>query len=52
MATVGCFSQERRRLAGFLMVLKHSLFLDPTETPHQDNEGSRLINIHCDDDLH
>lgn len=52
MASVGRSSQERRCLAGFLMVLKHSLFLDTTETPHQDNEERRLINIRCDVHLH
>lgn len=38
-------SQERRCLAGFLVVLKHILFLNTNETPHLDNECSLLSSF-------
>lgn len=49
-------NRERSWLAGFLTVLKHSLFLDANETPHLEKEDCSLsgflIHIHCDVDLH
>lgn len=49
-------NQWRSWLAGFLTVLKHSLFLDTDETAHLENGGCSLsgllISIHCDANLH
>lgn len=49
-------NHRRRWLAGFLTVLKRSLFLDTNEAAHLENEDCSLsgflIRIHCDVHLH